>query len=286
MARAPKALVVGARGLLGSQVTGLLRRSGYETWGSTPDPNPPSSLLHLDLREGFPPWLADLDVEVAVIAAGIGSIRYCEANPDESFRINVTGRVSVAQSLMSRGVHVVLISTDAVYSGDTRVVSASQATDARTVYGRHMAQSEIEILHHPGSAAVVRLGKVVQGDTPILRTWSDSLRGGRTVTAFFDSRIAPVSPGYAVDTVGFALRERLREIVHATAPVDIRWSEVADVVARKVGVTSSQVIRVPCVPTGERRTFAALPTTHELPTTHPNGMEAVQQAVALIVGES
>lgn len=286
MSRAPKALVVGASGLLGSRAMEFLRRSAYKTWGSTSVPNPSSGLLHLDLRGELPPWLFDHEFEVAVIAAGIGSIRHCEANPDESFRINVTGRVSVAQSLMSRGVHVVLISTDAVYSGDSRVICASQATDARTVYGRHMAQSEIEILNHPGSVAVVRLGKVVQGGTPILRAWSDSLREGGTVRAFFDSRIAPVSPGFAVDAVGFALRESLQGIVHATAPVDVRWSDVADVVAEKVGVLPSRIIRVPCVPTDERRSFAALPITHVLPTTHPNGMEAVRKAVSQIVGES
>ncbi len=277
--RAPTALVVGARGFLGSRVVRLLRESGYSAIGSTTAPTVASDEVRIELGEGPPAWLFELELDVAVIAAGIGSMRRCEENAQDSFLINVTGRVSIAQSLMARGIHVVLLSTDAVYSGDAQVASDTQATDARTVYGRQMAQSEMAILNHSGSASVVRLGKVIHGATPILGTWYETLKAGGSVVAFDDSRIAPVSPGFATAAVNFALDERVQGIIHATGPEDVLWSDIADKVAVEVGGSSSQVIRSPCEPAAERRSFAALPVTHELPMNHPVGMAAVQLAL-------
>lgn len=244
-------------------------------------------MRRLNLLEDVPYQLPDEHFDVAVIAAGLASVKACDASPRLSFSINVTGRVAVTKLLMSRGTHLVLISSDAVYSGDSRVTSCSLAPDARSVYGRHMAQSESEILESQGAASVIRLGKVMHSEIPILKDWLRGLRSGNSVSAFTDSRVAPISPGFAVDAVQYVVKNRACGIIHATGAADASWFDIAQVVAESVGVPRTMVTGVSCDSASEGRKHAVLPITHELPAIHPVGIDAVRQTLRdLHVGQS
>lgn len=274
-----KALVVGARGFLGTRISDALRQSGYSVCGTTSMRTQSPGMRRLDLREDVPSQFSDEHFDVAVIAAGLTSVKACDANPRLSFSINVTGRVAVSKLLMSRGTHLVLISSDAVFSGDSRVVSSSQAPDARSVYGRHMAQSESEILEFQGAVSVIRLGKVMHSEIPILKAWLEGLKSGNSVSAFTDSRVAPISPGFAVDAVQYVVENRVCGIIHATGVADASWFDIAQVVAESIGVPRTKVTGLPCDSASDGRKHAALPTTHELPAIHLVGIEAVRQTV-------
>lgn len=278
LVRSHRVLVVGARGFLGTKLVRRLMGRGYAVLGTTSSLLSGDSFLHLDLGADHPEWLFDIDVDVAVIAAGLGSLRQCEVDPVRSLRINARGRADLATTLMSRGIHVVLISTDAVYSGDRRPIGTA-LPDARTVYGRHMAQAENDVLGALGSASVVRLGKVLHGRSEILLNWIGALRRGDDVHAFIDSQIAPVSLGFALDALEFAIASKSRGVINATGPDDVSWSDVAYTLAERGGWPTSRVVLSEHRPIRERRRFVALPATHDLPSAFPTGMECVRYAV-------
>lgn len=274
-----RALVVGARGFLGARFSDALAQSGYAVCGTTSMLTQSPGIHRLNLLEDAPSQLPDQHFDIAVISAGLASVRACDASPWLSFRINVTGRVAVSKLLMSRGTHLVLISSDAVYSGDSRITSRSLAPDARSVYGRHMAQSESEILESQGAASVIRLGKVMHSEIPILMDWFKALKSGNSIGAFKDSRVAPISPGFAVDAVQYAVNNRVSGIIHATGSRDASWFDIAQVVAESVGVPRTMVTGLSCDSASGGRKHAVLPITHELPATHPVGLDAVRQAL-------
>jgi dTDP-4-dehydrorhamnose reductase len=283
--RRPKVLVLG-RGLLGQEIVQFLRDAGYAVDHIGRKPSPATD----DFWDLARPNAFKLSSPYshAVVAAGLTSFKACEQNERQSFWVNAVGRTAVVRELLDRGCHVTLLSSDAVFSGRTRVNTVGKTPDAQSVYGKHLAYAEESVIGMGGRATVLRLGKVMHSRLPILRDWTVRLSQGEVVRAFSDSVCAPISPGFASEAVGHVIAHDIAGRVNATSDVDMTWFEVAQSVARTVSVPISQVEEESCAGAWRDelcRRFSALPPTHPLPDSAPQGVSAVVSAVRSIMHE-
>src|SRR5438046_500341 len=142
-----KVLVTGACGLLGShlsmrlstrhQVTGIDR---HPWWGDRP-----VEVLQGDLQDN-----AFLDTvintfipDVLIHCAALVDVDACEKNPDIAYQMNA----GLTQNLVARvPAHClfVYISTDAVFSGDSRYWTEDQTPEPSNTYSRSKLQGEME----------------------------------------------------------------------------------------------------------------------------------------------
>jgi len=281
-----KILVLG-RGLVGREIAEALSKEGHLVDNIGREPGAASSSFWDLSRPGQ--FRLQGPYDCGVVAAGMTSFKACEADEARSFSVNVVGRSAAVRELLGMGCHVTLLSSDAVFSGERPIDRVDQPPDAQSVYGKHLAHAEDLVAEMDGDVAVLRLGKVMHRDLPLLRDWTAKLSQGTNVRAFLDSVCAPVSLEYATQAVSHVLKSNIVGTVNVTDDVDTSWFEVACLVANTVGVPVAHVERELCVKSlGNEvcRRFSALPLTHRLPDGAPRGAAAVISAVRLIMQEN
>ncbi|MCA3729993.1 MAG: sugar nucleotide-binding protein [Phenylobacterium sp.] len=198
----PRVLVVGADGVIGATLERRLRETGrFEVWGTTRrrETLTGENRLHLDLRDPD-----DFEVsrgfDAAVLCTGVGGEAACAADPEGSRLVNVTGPVRLAERLTAAGVHVLALSSNAVFDGSREFFSTEDPPAPRTEYGRQKRDLEAALQSLPG-VGILRLTKVLDGATGLPARWDRELAAGGTVEAFVNHFISPVSPEEAASVL-------------------------------------------------------------------------------------
>lgn len=136
-----------------------------------------------------------LQPQIVVHAAGFTNVEECEAKPDLAQHINVGLATNVAQVCAQRGLPLVHISTDHLFSGETSLVDETHPIAPKNVYGCTKAEAELRILEAYPQALVIRTN--FYGWGPVYRpSFSDiiikALRSGQELTLFKDVFYTPI----------------------------------------------------------------------------------------------
>jgi dTDP-4-dehydrorhamnose reductase len=106
-----RAVVLGANGQLGSDVTAAFVAEGYEV----------SGLTHRDIEITSPESVRlafqRVSPEIVINAAAFSNVGGCETDPLLAFRVNALGARNVAQACDDFGAKILHISTDYVFDG-------------------------------------------------------------------------------------------------------------------------------------------------------------------------
>ena len=95
--------------------------------------------------------------DLIVHAAAWTAVDACEADPDRAWRVNALGSRHVAEAARLVGAHLVAVSTDYVFDGDSpRPYTEWDATNPRSVYGRSKLGGEHEIASILPGATIAR----------------------------------------------------------------------------------------------------------------------------------
>jgi dTDP-4-dehydrorhamnose reductase len=195
-------LIVGADGQIGSALMRALAERGATVRGTTRRQGPhDDQWLSLDLAA---PELAfdPATVDVAVFCAGVTSFAECEADPVLSQRVNVDGAIHVLDALLAQGVHVVYLSSNAVFDGAVPFASVHTSPSPQSLYGRQKALVEAHLTQsHPTAASILRLTKVVGERTPFIQAWNTALAAGRAIAAFENRQLCPVTEDEVVRVI-------------------------------------------------------------------------------------
>ncbi len=180
--------------------------------------------------------------DVIVHAGAWTDVDGCEADPDRAFRVNAMGTRHVADGARRVGAHVVAISTDYVFDGDTdRAYVEWDACNPLSVYGRSKHAGELEI--DPGSAIVrtTWVYSATSGLVPVILR----LAKGDGPLRFVDDQLACPT---AVDDLAAAVRDialsRLPGIFHATNQGATTPYELARETLRLAGEDPDRVVAV------------------------------------------
>jgi dTDP-4-dehydrorhamnose reductase len=244
-----KALVVGGDGVIGRALSAALKERGDAVLRTTrrAGHSPGSEWMALDLGSSLP---ALPDCDVAFFCAAITGFAACRASPQMTERINVSAPVELADTLVSRGSRVILLSTSAVLDCAQPRMRADRPYAPRGTYGSQKAAAERGILMLGSKATVLRLSKVLTPDDERAAAWTRALREKQPVRAFHDHRISPITCAHAVGAL-LALTDKSEGgIYQASGADDLSYAELASELARRVGAPGRLVQPCPAASAG------------------------------------
>ena len=164
----------------------------------------------LDLAADPASWSLPRDIGAAIICAAITGEAACRDDPDLAHRVNVTNTVALARELAESGTRVVFLSTDLVSGEPPHAVAAPG-----NLYAALKAEAENGVAAWPG-AVIVRLGKVLTQDQPLMSRWISDLRARQPIEAFDDRWLSPITLDIAADAIIAVARGQQTGVVYAT----------------------------------------------------------------------
>ncbi|MEU5366805.1 dTDP-4-dehydrorhamnose reductase [Streptomyces sp. NPDC005925] len=237
-----KWLVTGAAGMLGHDVVGELTARGEDVTGLD------RAALDITGVGALDAALAGHRPDCVVNCAAYTAVDDAETDETRAMLINGEGPRLLARACAAHGARLIHVSTDYVFSGDTRATPYPEDHPAapRTAYGRTKLAGERAVLEElPGAGAVVRTAWLygVHGRS-FVRTMLDleatrptvdvvdDQRGQPTWTADVAARIAELGPRLAGGASG---------VFHATSSGEATWYELAREVFRLIGADPARV---------------------------------------------
>ncbi|MFI5053271.1 MAG: dTDP-4-dehydrorhamnose reductase, partial [Acidimicrobiia bacterium] len=229
-------LVTGAAGQVGARVVAAL--DGHDVLAAGHD------LVDLADREQVEQVIGEFHPDAVVNAAAMTNVDACELDPDAALAINALGVRHLAVAADRVGAHVVHISTDYVFDGEsTRPYDEWDAVHPISVYGRSKLGGETELVGHARSWAIARTSWVFgQRETDIV-SWAFGAHDRGELDGVLADQVS--IPTYAPDLAGLLARfaiERRAGLFHVTSGSDaVTRHELVTTALRARGVDPSEI---------------------------------------------
>jgi len=232
-------LVTGASGMLGHDLTALLRSSGADVT--------PLDHSQLDITDAAAATaaVASIGPDIVVNCAAWTAVDEAEAHEDEALAVNGDGAANLAAACASTGARLVLPSTDYVFSGTgTTPYAEDDPTGPRTAYGRTKLAGEQAVLRMlPDAGYVLRTAWLYGEHGPNFVRTMIRLEAARETVAVVDDQHG--QPTWTTDVAQQILR--LLEagakpgIYHATSTGQTTWLGLARAVFGLLGADPGRV---------------------------------------------
>jgi dTDP-4-dehydrorhamnose reductase len=240
-------LVVGATGLIGSQLSQFCEDQGMEVFRTSRsvESNQKNSLKinFLNLPEVFTNLKNSPKFDAVVLSAGSNRLRDVEMSPGKSGLINYQAQVSLAEYFVESGCQkLVFLSSNRVFDG--RFVNRDKLAkySFTTEYGRQKARAETELFKLGQAVRVIRLTKVLSEHNLLLRDWFSKLTSGQEVKAFVDVMVSPVTLDDTVKVIAEVVESESESVTQFSAIDEISYFDVARFVAKFLQVDASLVV--------------------------------------------
>jgi len=195
-----RVLVTGANGLVGSRLWALLASRGHAVVALGRGPrraSAPGEYVSVDLADepGLAAAVRSARPEVIVNAGSMTDVDGCESVPEAAFRVNGVAPGVLALAARELGAHLLHVSTDYVFDGETGPYTEDALPNPRGVYAltKHVGEQAVRAL---APASAIARTAVVYGWPPAGRpnfaSWLlTALRGGEPVPLFEDQYVSP-----------------------------------------------------------------------------------------------
>lgn len=136
-----KVMVVGASGMLGSELMKLLGHSGIAC-----------DLPAFDVTDSdsVTAAIARVKPDVLLNTSAITDVDFCEQNPELAEGVHHTG----VKNLAATGIRLITVSTDQVFSSGNRYLLESDSTEPANIYAASKLRGEASALEYPANAVV------------------------------------------------------------------------------------------------------------------------------------
>jgi dTDP-4-dehydrorhamnose reductase len=205
-------LVVGANGLLGSNVVYAGQQRGWKICGTYHSTSPafdvPLTQFDLGDYEDFGDFLEKYDPDVVVNCAAMTDVDSCERDPERAQLLNSDAPGGLAARCAAADVNFVHISTDYVFDGTARDPYTEEATpNPVQAYGESKLSGERAVRSGLDNTLIARISFLwgIHRSTDDLTgfpVWvRDQLHSGDSVPLFTDQWVTPTRAGQAADTL-------------------------------------------------------------------------------------
>lgn len=182
--------------------------------------------------------------------AGNCALKSCQLDPEMAWRINVDGVRNLLAVVAGRGVRLVHLSVDLVFSGNgTGGHVESDPTDPISVYGETMVRAEELILAADPAAAILRIslpmGVSFNGHAGAIDWIQSRFRKSKPATLFFDEIRTPHYTDCLNELCDTVLGSDLAGVYHAGGPRLLSLYQIAQVINRVGGYDPNLLIGCP-----------------------------------------
>jgi len=183
--------------------------------------------------------------------AGNCALKPCELDPALAWRVNVEGVLNLLSLCVPRGVRLVHLSCDLVFSGaDGRGgYVETDPTDPVTMYGKTMAAAEREILAADPAAAILRIslpmGVSFSGHAGAIDWIVSRFQKSRPATLYFDEIRTPTYTDCLNRLYERMLAGRWSGIFHAGAKRRLSLFQIGQIINRVGGYDPKCLMGIP-----------------------------------------
>ena len=235
---ADKWLLVGGDSEIGAAVSQFAKEGNRAVLATTRRKDYESATRpFLDLTQPLENWRPPKGVSSACVFAAIARLSDCHSDPKGSARINVDQTIALVERLLDHGVHVVFLSTNQVFDGETPHVAAEKQMHPVSEYGRQKARTEKVLQAHIAAGApvaVLRLAKVVSPNMALIQDWITALKADQPINAFADMVLAPTPIGTVAAAISAIMEAKASGLFQLTGNEDISYLDLARYVARRI----------------------------------------------------
>ncbi|HEX2281878.1 MAG TPA: dTDP-4-dehydrorhamnose reductase [Thermomicrobiales bacterium] len=247
MASGERVLVTGAAGQLGTYLLHRLNERGYIGTGLGRSEAPGVDVV-ADIRDNAQLAAAIDQVRPNAIihAAAYTDVDGCERDPDLADAINRVGSTNVAELARERGIWVIGIGTDFVFSGSSGAPYFEDASpDPISVYGKSKLAGERAVLSADAGFAVARTAWVYGGrGKHFPRTVLTMLERHGRMEVVDDEVGSPTFAGDLAEALVALLPQRPAGILHLTNEGSVSRFDLAQRVAMEAGRDPSAITPV------------------------------------------
>lgn len=207
-----KTLVIGANGLLGSNVLEAVKKSGGEPVGTyhTSKPSFDAPCHKVDIRDrGLLAEVLDRTHPDRVVnCAAMTDVDGCEERPEHSYEVNAEAPGMIATICTERDIHFTHVSTDYVFGGEAQQpYTINSSPNPVQAYGRSKLAGERAVQESHPDSTIVRLSFVYgihQGSDELegFPAWVRArLQRKEPTPLFTDQWVTPTRAGQAAETI-------------------------------------------------------------------------------------
>lgn len=278
-------LVVGGDSAIGSALAKAYCQEGARVWTTTRrETELTNRRCYLDLGSSHLDFVLPIEsIDVAFLCAAVTSQEKCRSDPERSREVNVVMTLAIAERLISEGVFVVMLSSNAVFDGESAFAKISDFVTPKSVYGSQKAEVEKSLLSLGGHVAIVRFGKVISPYESIFLKWKRDVIAGKIIYPFSDLVMAPLPLHIAVSVLKRVGDTYLSGIVQATARHDITYLQAAQYLVMEMQLNADLISPISCLEAGilspPRNTTLDSELIKEAGIPMPTPYEAIRQFI-------
>jgi dTDP-4-dehydrorhamnose reductase len=226
--------VVGATGMVGSDVESRLRAGGYEVVATSRRPSD-GDCLRLELSDPVTWNVLPSDTTAVLVCGGISDVRECREHPETTRAVNVSAASEFAQFMAKRGAMPVMLSTSYVFDGSRPDFCPDDEVCPMSEYGRQKAAMERAVMSTIPESCIVRLTKVFGGTNRLLSNWRSAFLKGGSISAASDARVSPLTAEFVAEALAGMLVDPKAGLWQLSAADDVSWFEIAERLAARCG---------------------------------------------------
>lgn len=224
--RKGRILIIGGVSLFGKYITEVLAPNNeiLLTYHKTPIIDPvlkkhKSFQLDIVQKDQVVNLLKKSDPNVVIHLAGISNIDHCEKHPAEAYTANVEGTRNICSALTNSKVHLLFLSSNAVFDGSTPPYKETDTPHPVNVYGKNKSEAENIILATDIYSTIIRCTTLF-GWPPIgarendLSFYLKQLKKDHPLYLVNDLFFNPVSTFRASEAVKAIVNKKIRGIFH------------------------------------------------------------------------
>jgi dTDP-4-dehydrorhamnose reductase len=246
----PSILVTGGTGLLGLNCGATLRETHCITLGVHQRTVNLQGVrfkeFPLDSVDSILRVLDDVQPDYVIHAAGLTSVEVCEEKPDLAHHVNVVLAENVAIACARRGVKLVHISTDHLFSGDDQFASEDERVKPINSYARTKAEAEKRVGNSCPDALIIRTNFFGWGTT-YRQSFTDkiieTLTKGQALQLFDDIFYTPILMESMVEIIQKLLLNQAHGIFNVVGSERITKYDFGIKVARKFSLDEELIVR-------------------------------------------
>ena len=202
-------------------------------------------------RQGLARLFEEHQFAAVLDCAGNLRLRQCELAPEIAWRINVEGVRNLLSQTVPRGIRLVHLSCDLVFSGaDGRGgYVETDPPDPVTVYGKTMVAGEEAILAADPAACILRIslpmGVSFNGHAGAIDWIASRFKKSRPATLYFDEVRTPTYTDCLSRLCERLLASRLSGVFHAGGPRRLTLYQIAQIINRVGGYDPACLMGIP-----------------------------------------